>query len=265
MQCEELRHDLPEWRQGRLPPDRRPALEQHLSACAECQRWEREDRAIARLLAEQFLRYPAPAHLRRQIRAGLLVPRSSWWLAPASAAVATAMLMVLVLLPVLPRSSRTDQIQPLVRAALSQHARSVLWGEPRPEAVPVELPRLVRETQIGLARVFEGDDEVRLVRVEPVVMEGRWGLALSYQDRDDHTITYLVLSGRGLSVPDRNRVQIDRFRPMLARVNGFSVFVWKQGPLAMLLISDLVSESDLSRFRDYFLRIRLRTEALPVQ
>jgi len=264
MECQELRAELGAWRQGRLAPDQRLALERHLSACAECQRWERDDRTLGRLLVERLPRYPAPAHLRVRIRAAAAArPGTLWWSAPVGAALATAMLMVLVLLPVLPRSAAPDPLQPLVRAALSQHTRSVLWGEPRPEAIPAVLPRLMRETRIELAKVFEGDDEVRLVGVEPVVVEGRWGLAFSYQDREDHALTYVILPGQGLAVPNRNRVQIDRFRPMLTQINGFSVFVWKQGPLACFLISDLVSEGDLTRFRDHFLRIRLETE--PVQ
>lgn len=262
MECQELRQELGEWRRGHLPVDQRRALERHLSACPECQRWEREEQAVSRLLTEQLPRYFAPARLRQRIRVALAPPaRHFWWWAPASAAVATAMLMVLLLLP---RLSPPDPLQPLVRAVLSQHTRSLLWGEPRPEAVPDTLSRLIEETRIGLSRVFMGDEKVRLLGVEPVVLENRWGLAFLYQDPDDHMLSYVVLPGQGLSVPDRKRIQIDGFRPMLTQINGFSVFVWKQEALAFFLISDLVSESDLTRFREYFLRIRSETEPLRI-
>jgi hypothetical protein len=265
MECQELRLELGEWREGRVPSDRRQALELHLSACQECQRWEREARAVSRLLAGELPRYPAPAHLRRRIREALAPrPRPSAWWAAASAAAATAMLMVLLLLPALPRRSPPDPLEPIVRAVLSQHTRSLLWGEPNPEAVPGALPRLMEETRIGLSRVFLGDEEVRLLGVEPVVLDTRWGLAFFYKDPEGHMLTYVLLSGQGLSVPDRNRVQIERFRPMLAQIEGFSLFVWKQEALALFLISDLVSESDLTRFRQYFLRIRSATEPRPL-
>ncbi len=264
MECQEFRQDFREWRQGRLPSDQARALERHLSACSECKRWEREERAVSQLLTGRVPRHPAPAHLRRQIQ-DALAPRARqpWWWA-AAAALATAMLMVLLLLPALPRPTSPDPLQPIVRAVLSQHTRSLLWGEPHPEAVPATLPRLMEETRIGLSRVFMGDDELRLLGVEPVVLQARWGLAFFYKEPEDHMLTYVVLPGEGLSVPDRNRIQIDGFRPMLTRINGFSVFVWKQANLACFLISDLVSESDLTRFGEYFHRIRSTTEPFPI-
>lgn len=268
VECQEFRQELGEWRRGHLAPDRARALERHLSGCPECRQWEQEDRAVGRLLSERLPRYSAAADLRRQIRraAAGQPPHSSWW-AAASAALATAMLMVMLFLgdfiPVRPRQAPPDPLQPLVRAVLSEHTRNLLWGEPRPETVPAVLPRLMEETRIELARVFMGDDEVRLVGVQPVVLENRWGLALFYRDPADHTITYLLLPGQGVSVPDRNRVRVDGFRPMLSRVDGFSVFIWKHGGLACFLISDLVSENDLARFREYFRRIRSGTELVP--
>ena len=264
MECQELRQELAEWRRGELPPDLAQALERHLSACPGCQQWEREERAISRLLTERLPRYPAPAHLRLRIREAAApgAGPSKWW-AAAAAVAATALLMVLLLLPALPRSSPPHPLQPIVRAVLSEHTRSLLWGEPNPEAVPVALPRLMEETRVRLSRVFLGDDEIRLLGVEPVVLENRWGLALFYKDPDDHMLSYLVVPGQGLSLPDRNRVQINGFRPMLIQINGFSVFVWKQEALAFFLISDLVSETDLARFRGYFSRIRSTTEPLP--
>lgn len=261
MECQELRQELPEWRRGDLPSDRQRTLERHLSACPECQHWEHAERAISRLLAERLPRHPAPAHLRVKIRAALApaAGASKWW-AAAAAAVATALLMVLLLLPALPRSAPPQPLQPIVRAVLSEHTRSLLWGEPNPEAVPVALPRLMEETRIKLSRVFLGDDEVRLLGVEPVVLENRWGLAFYYMDPDGHMLSCLVIPGQGLSVPERNRVRIDGFRPMLDQIDGFSLFAWKQGALAFFLISDLVSEGDLTRFREYFRRIRSATE-----
>ncbi|MBI4560804.1 MAG: zf-HC2 domain-containing protein [Candidatus Rokubacteria bacterium] len=264
MECQELRQPFHEWREGRLSSEQSRALERHLATCPDCQRWEREETAVRRLLAERLPRHPAPARLREQIQ-DALAPRKAqpWWWASV-AALGSVMLMVLVLLPNLLRPAPPDPLQPFVRSVLSQHTRTILWGEPRPEVVPDVLPRLMEETRIRLSKVFMGDEEVRLVGVEPVVLQGRWGLAFFYKDPEDHMITYLMLPGEGLSVPDRNRVKIDGFRPLLARIDGFSVFVWKQKDLALFLISDLVSESDLTRFRQYFLRIRSATEPRPL-
>lgn len=266
MECQEFREELGAWRQGRLPADRGKALEHHFSACPACQQWEREESTVRRLLTERLPRHPAPARLREQIRAAL-APGAlrSWVRVSAASALATALLVVFLLLPVLPRTTRPDPLQTIVRAVLSQHTRSLLWGEPHPEVIPAVLPRLMEETGIGLSWVFMGDDEVRLLGVEPVVLQERWGLAFYYTDPEDHMITYVVLPGHGLSLPDPNRVTIDGFRPMLARIDGFSVFVWKQESLACFLISDLVSEGDLTRFREYFLRIRSATAPFPIR
>ncbi len=239
-------------------------MQDHLAACRECQLWEREERAVSRLLAERLVRHPAPPHLRPEIlRSSAPRGRYSWWAVPV-AALATAMVMVLLLLPRLPRSTSGDTLQPFIRAVYSQHARSLLWGEPRPQAVLEDLPRLMVETGIGLSWVFMGDEDLKLLGVEPVILQGQRGLAFHYSDPDDHMITYVAVPGQGLSVPERNRVQVDRFRPMLARFDGFSLFVWKQGNLACFLISDLVSQSDLERFREYFLKIRSTTEPFSI-
>lgn len=58
-------------------------------------------------------------------------------------------------------------------------------------------------------------------------------------------------------------MKIDRFRPALVHDNGFAAWVWKQGDLACFLVSDMVSTSDVDRFKDYFVRVRLATEPIP--
>lgn len=216
-----------------------------------------EEARFRRLLAERLPRHAAPPRLRAAILAAAAPPpRTSWW-APALSAVATALLLVLVALPLLP-PGRPDPLQPVLRVVLSEHTRSLIWGEARPE-VKAALPRLMEETGVALSEYFEGDAELRLVNVGPLVVEGRRALALSYRDGEGHLVSYVILPWADLRLPDRGRIQIDRFRPVLTRLDGYSLFAWKQRDLACFLVSDLVSERDLARFKEIFLKVRRGT------
>jgi len=89
-------------------------------------------------------------------------------------------------------------------------------------------------------------------------------VAVHYRDVDGHRVTYVTLPApSGWVLPERQRVKIDRWRPALIHEGGFSVWVWKQGDLACFLVSDMVSETDLSSFKDYFFRVRAATEPIP--
>ena len=88
-------------------------------------------------------------------------------------------------------------------------------------------------------------------------------MALYYRDADGHLVSYTVLPAPGLPLPERQRVQIDRFKPALLSEEGFSAWVWKQGDLACFLVSDLVSARELEEFKDYFVRVRKSTEPVP--
>ncbi|MFQ5898875.1 MAG: anti-sigma factor family protein [Candidatus Methylomirabilia bacterium] len=261
MDCQELWHEMGEWRHRRLLPDRARELEAHLDACPDCQQWERDEQAVHRLLTERLPRYAAPVRLAQQI-GDAATPRQSWWWAPACAALAAAMLAILLFLG-LPRPGEPELLQQLVHTAISEHTRALL-RYPHAEAVPAALPHLMERTGVGFWGFFEGDEQIRLLGAEPVVLDGERGLALFYNGPGDHMITYLILPGARLTLPERDRVQIGPSRPMLARQKGYSVFVWKQESLACLLISDLVSESELARFREYFLVIRSNTDPYPL-
>lgn len=229
-----------------------------------------EDAALRRLLADRLPRHQAPERLRAAIVRTAVSQasretRSGAWVLPALSAAATALLLVMILIPLLPRG-QTDPLQPVVRAVLSEHTRNLMWGPPRPQtdSIPEILPRLMEQTGIGLSWFFIGDNQVRLLRANPTYLDGKKGLAVFYQDPGGHMVTYLVLPAQGLPIPDRGRVQIDRFRPVLTKANGFSLFVWTQQGLLCFLVSDLVSESDLSRFREYFLKVRFTTQPFPI-
>jgi len=224
----------------------------------------REDRGeeaqFRRLLVARLPRHAAPAHLRGRISALAAPPRRAAWWAPALSAFATALILALVALPLLPRTVEPDPFRSLVGAVLSQHTRSLFWGERRPEAVPAALPRFMEETGIGLSWFFQGDDQIQLINAEPLIVEGRRALALTYQDTEGHTLTYMLLPGAGMALPEQGRVKVDGFRPLLTQVDGWSIFAWKQKGLACFLVSDLFSEQDLARFKQVFLKVRLGTE-----
>jgi hypothetical protein len=224
------------------------------------------DEALGRRLATEVPRHAAPARLRAAI-AEAAAPTSvrARWLAPTLASAATALVLGLAFVPMLPPSAPTEPALRLARVVVAEHTRAAMWGARRPaDIIPAGLPWLTQETGIGLAKVFTGDERLSLLAAEPVYLDQRRGLALHYRDEDGHHVTYVALPAPGFSVPERQRVKIsDRFRPALLNDSGFSVWVWRQGDLACFLVSDMVSQTDLVRFKDYFVRVRSATEPIP--
>ena len=220
-----------------------------------------DDDALGRRLASELPRYTAPARLRVSLVQATDRPRRPMWLGPLVAAAATALALVLFMLPVLPRIVPADPVQQVVRAVVNEHSRALMWGARQPQILPAGLPWLTQETGIDLRRAFAGDDRLSLVSAEPVYLTRQRGLAVHYRDVDGHLVSYIVLPAeRSFTVAERDRVAIDRFRPMLARDSGFVTWVWKQGDVACFLVSDMVSQDDLERFKDYFVRVRVATE-----
>lgn len=213
-------------------------------------------------LSGHLPRHRAPAELRSAIRRAMTPaqPARRWWWAPTLSAAATALAMGLVWMSVLPRALPADSLTRLQRAVVSEHTRTLMWGEPKDDVVPAALPWLAQETGINLSRVFVGDNDLTPTAGDPIYLEGRRGVAIHYKDGDEHVISYIVLPAPGLTVPDRKRVQVGRYRPGLYRADGFAVLVWKQSDFACFLISDMVSDDDLERFKTYFVRIRETTE-----
>ena len=220
-----------------------------------------DDDALGRRLASELPRYTAPARLRVSLVEATDRPRRPMWLGPLVAAAATALALVLFMLPVLPRIVPADPVQQVVRAVVNEHSRALMWGARQPQILPAGLPWLTQETGIDLRQAFAGDDRLSLVSAEPVYLTRQRGLAVHYRDVDGHLVSYIVLPAeRSFTMVERDRVAIDSFRPMLARDNGFVTWIWKQGDVACFLVSDMVSQDDLERFKDYFVRVRVATE-----
>ena len=219
------------------------------------------DEALGRRLHAELPRYAASPALRAAVVEAVRPRRRiAGWLAPTVSALATAMVLVLVGLAWLPRTMPGDAVQRLVNAVVLEHTRALMWGARRPDIVPAALPWLTQESGIGLTKVFAGDDLLTLLGAEPVYLDWRRGVALHYRDQDGHQITYVALPAPRMPVPERRRVQVDKFKPGRMRVGGFATWVWKHGDVACFLVSDMVSEADLERFKDYFVRVRGATE-----
>jgi hypothetical protein len=227
------------------------------------ERFEESDESLSRRLAD-LPRYAAPARLRVSIvEAASPAPRRPVWLAPLVAAAATTMALALLVMPVLPRITPADPAQRYVRAVVSEHSRTLMWGARHGEILPTALPWLTEQSGIALPKVFVGDERLSFVAAEPVYLERQRGVAIHYRDVDGHMLTYVALPAPGLAVPDRARVPIGRWRPALLRDNGFASWVWKQGDVGCFIVSDMVSADDVERFKEYFTRIRSTTEPVP--
>ena len=224
---------------------------------------EPTDETLGRRLAGEITRYTAPARLRVAIVDAAPKPRRPMWLGPLVAAAATAMILLLLVMPILPRIAPADPAQRYVRAVVSEHARTLMWGARHGDVLPAALPWLTQESGIGLSQFFVGDERLTLVTAEPVYLERERGVAIHYRDNDGHMLTYIALPAAQLVVPDRARVQIGRWRPALLRDSGFSAWVWKQKDVACFLVSDMVSADDVETFKDYFVRVRSTTEPIP--
>ena len=225
---------------------------------------EFSDEELGRRLATELPRHAAPPHLARAIRTAIPAPSPRpMWLAPALSALATAMLLILAFVPMLPRIVPVDPTERLVRAVVSEHTRTLMWGARRGDVVLATLPELSRETGLNLNRAFIGDDQLRLESAEPVYVDRRRGIAIHYRDPDGHLVSYIAVPADGVRVPDAQRVAIDRWRPALMRDSGFAAWLWRQGEVACLIVSDRISDAEMETFKDYFTRLRASTEPLP--
>ena len=147
-------------------------------------------------------------------------PRQPWWalwLPPAFSALATAHDHAALARALAAPAPGADPLQLLTRAVLAEHARTIFWGETRSDVVPAALPRVMEESGVALSWVFTGDDDIQLINAKPTYLEGRRGIELAYQDATGHTVTYVIVPGGSVILPERGRVQIDRWRPVVTR------------------------------------------------
>ena len=254
MECREAQDALEEYRREALSDRAGAAIRAHLAQCDRCRTLHEADTTLGAALRLKLPRHAAPAALRRQI---LRVARrgrgrfalSNPWV---SAAVAAGLTLVLVL-PFLLRG-RPDPLQALAAEVISEHVRSVLAEETEGSGENYKgvVQRLRAKTGVTLRWFYPGDPEIKLVYARPVLVLGKKGLGLLYQDQSGRMATYLVFPGEEVKVPATGRVKVADFNPYAGKADGYSLLLWKQEGLNCVLISDW----DRDRFLQLFLNIR---------
>ena len=226
---------------------------------------EADDSALGRALRERLGRYPASPRLRASLRQ-TLVPSPAparWraWLVPAMSALATALVMLGWMAGSLPTSVGGDALRDLTRAVITEHARTLSWARTESDVIPAALPRAMDESGVTLNLVFAGDGELQLINAHPTYVESHRGLSLAYQDAQGHAVTYVIFPGATTVVlPEPERVKIAEWRPVIRKENGFSLIMWKQQGLFCVLVADLVSDEDLARLKQHFVKVRSATD-----
>jgi hypothetical protein len=225
-----------------------------------------DDRLMSRVLRERLGRYPASPRLRAALLQALEpeAARPRWdtrWLAPAISALATAVVMLFWVAGGLPTAVPGDTLRDLTRAVVTEHARTLSWSDAQPDVVAATLPRVMDESGVTLNLLFTGDSDIRLVNAHPTYVEGHRGLSLAYLDARGHGVTYVIFPGAALvALPEHERVKIETWRPVVRKESGFSLIMWKQQGLFCVLVADLVSDDDLARLKQYFVKVRSATD-----
>jgi hypothetical protein len=224
-----------------------------------------EDAALGRALRERLGRYPASTRLRTALRQSLAPApapaRWGGWLVPAMSALATALVMVGWFAGTLPTSIGGDALRDLTRAVITEHARTLSWTRSEGDVIPTALPRAMDESGVTLNLVFAGDSDLQLVNAHPTYVESHRGISLAYQDAQGHAVTYVIFPGAvTVALPEAERVKISTWRPVIRKENGFSLIMWKQQGLFCVLVADLVSDDDLARLKEYFVKVRSATD-----
>ena len=249
MSCEEVRLNLLDYQEGRLPLEAQNAVRLHLDGCPGCTRAGAVEQELTRLLEHRLPQHPASLALKRRLAVRWSQPAAppSWWsrwrasLTPALAAAA----IVLLAAPVAyyeRAASRTAREQTaMVAEAVNDHLR--LLASPRPLDVESGGLHQVKPWfggRLDFAPVvaFEGDADFPLKGGSVGYFRDRKAAVFVYARRL-HPISLLVFRADGLAWPTRGTTRINSVDASVASERGFNVIVWRRGELGYALVSDV--------------------------
>ncbi len=266
MDCEEAREHLHDLNRGRLADGSAEAVRAHVGRCPACAEALRVDAEVRAHLRAEVPRYEAPPALRARVQALLAeapiarpapappVRRRTWftghrWALGSLAGAMAALLLVWAgwLWTV------GNPVARLADRAVAEHREYVDQTMTLPVADPQAVVRKVqREAGYPLGLVFPGDAQQYLVAGSVSDLSGKRAATFIYRDSAGRYTTLFLLPEAGISMPREGRVRIEAFTPYHRVVAGRQVYLWPEGKLTCLLVSDL----DHAQSASMFLKIR---------
>jgi hypothetical protein len=136
----------------------------------------------------------------------------------------------------------------LARQVAQEHSRVEVTlaldeGLRDPEAT---LASLGAWLDVGFPRPPIGAGRLKLVAARPTFFFDRKAAAFTYQDDAGRAVTLFVFRGADIQIPERGRVQVDKFKPYFAAADGNTLCVWKQKDAGFSMVGKM-SQEDLAR------------------
>ncbi len=266
MDCEDARAHLHDLNRERLADGSAEAVRVHVGTCPACAAALRVDAEVRALIRAEVPRYEAPQGLRTRVQA-LFAEAATTRSAPAPAAgrrtwfarhrwalgsLAGAMAALLVVWAGWLWTAG-NPVARLADRAVAEHReyvqQTMTWPVADPQAV---VGKLQREVGYPLGPVFPGDSQEHLVAGMVSELSRKRVATFIYRDSAGRYSTLFLMPEAGIAMPRQGQVRIEAFSPYHRIVTGRQVYLWPEGKLTCVLVSDL----DQARSAAMFLKIR---------
>jgi anti-sigma factor RsiW len=243
MNCDEVRLNLRDHQQGRLPAAAEVEVHAHLATCPHCAHVAAAEQELTEVLERRLPQHPASFALKRRLAAQWppVERRPAWWSTwrPAPLAALALAVLVLAAAPVVyyQRAASRDAgvARAMVAEAVNDHLRVLSSQRPLEiESGGVHQVKPWFEGRLDFAPVvtFEGDTDFPLKGGAVGYFFDRKAAVFVYTRRL-HPISLIVFRADGLSWPaGESGVSAKDER-------GFAAIVWRRGPLGYALVSDI--------------------------
>jgi len=269
MACEEYQDQIYLLQRGELEPGAAAGLRAHLEACTPCRTtYDREEALTAALAGAS--RHAAPAGLRQRVAETLRAaaagaegrsarsprrwaPRVWRPLVPAALGAAVAALISVPATWYL-AGRPPAPIVVLAQEVAQEHERvgyTLEWDRGRQD-LAVTLAYLSRWLDVEFPKPPLLAGALKLVGARPTYIFERKAAAFTYEDERGRRVTLFVFRGGDIQLPEKGRVQVERFRPYFAAADGNALCVWRQKEAGFSMVGRMTQEE----MAEAFLRVR---------
>lgn len=142
-----------------------------------------------------------------------------------------------------------DPVARLVDRATAEHREYVEQTMTAPVADPqVVVRQLQGEVGYPFGPVFPGDSQEHMVAGRVSDLSGRRAVTFIYRDSAGRYTTLFLMPEAGIRIPREGRLRIETFTPYHRELAGRQVYLWPEGTLVCVLVSDLDQAGSASMF-----------------